>query len=319
MDSPDRLIPSTMVAMIHFDSWIDLESIFWTFPVVSDPKDLIKKAPPRSRFKWLGSYGSILSMFNQNRHRGVVKDKKLEYRKKDMENGIEMNISLEYKNINICLYYSKKLGISKIRVTGAKSIDMIEETYAIIKNHLIKTQERLQYIKDHPEILGDLIENMGEDLRLGETLDPNLQVYLEALPFIDNRATFIRYCEAIKKIDSIYKGNLDSYQIYEVNVNYDYRLDFKINRKKLYRLSKGKYNFFSSYSKVKNHYKVVLQLAVEYLSRPFKKKTKKPCHTFRVNQSGCVKQISPNLELGYEAYCQFLKLIIELQEEIKSP
>jgi len=298
-----------------------LETIFWTFPVIKGKKYLIKKAPPRGSFKKMAEYGTILSMRYRNRHRGLVKDGKTQKRKKDMENGIEMDISLRDKNINICLHNSKKIGMARIRVTGGTSLEMIQETYQIIKNYLVNTQNQLSYIKNNPGILRDFIkQTIVEDTIVPiHNPDPHLQVYLEGIRYIRDPKALVKYCDVLSRYGRIYSGNLENHQIHQINVNYDYRLNFKIDRSKLAKLARHNHGFCTTYSKSKNHHKVILHLAIDpaEISRPFKKSKKKPCHTFRVNQSGCVKQISPDLRLGHLAYCQFMKLIMELEDEIK--
>lgn len=318
MDPTKYLKPSTMVAIIDLNIWVNLEAIFWTFPVIKSEKYLTKKAPSRSKFTWIGDYGTILSIRYKNRHRGLTKkDNKI--RKRDMENGVEIDVSLKDKYINLCVHNSTEKGVLRIRITGAKSLEMIEEVKEIIQKHLITTQTRLEYVKRNPELLEDFLNNY----KFGESVpkfNKNLQVYLEALEYIDDIETLKQYFIAISKIKRLYTGSFDNYIIHQVNVNYDYKLDFPIDREKLARLSHRRHGFFASYDKTKYHHKVNLGLKISQsrVDNVFKKKVKKPQHTFKINKSGSVKQTSPNLTLGFEAYCKFTNLIMELEDEIRS-
>ena len=75
----------------------------------------------------------------------------------------------------------------------------------------------------------------------------------------------------------------------------------------------GKGDFYAHFHNSTEHYVTVeLPYVVKDPSR--KKKSKKPCHTFLIYQSGLVTQSGPDEEMMKEAYLEFMFVFDDIKD-----
>jgi hypothetical protein len=319
--------PTTMVVDILLDTLVDYDLLFWVLPVLKSEDQLTFDAPKRSRFKKMGPAGSILSVrcydpiTKQSRHRGLIKDNR--ERKKDFENCVEIDMSLETKNVNFRLFKSR------IHMCGANSHAMVKEVLGYLTNHLESLQNDFRIVQSNQVALEAFIHDIkGEEFtpryrvyhKLKQPVVPNAsyRIYLEALYLMESWEEFMKYIKYINKFSQVFTGEFKIKEIQDIVTNYNYTLGFPVNRSALAKLAKGKRGFFTYYNKAVSK-DVSLNLPVgdsNLEKRTFKKSDKEPCHTFKIKKSGSVKQAGPSHDLCCEAYKQFCLLIKELKPDI---
>lgn len=100
-------------------------------------------------------------------------------------------------------------------------------------------------------------------------------------------------------------------------VNYNYNLEFEIDRQKLAQLIHGKEGFTGRFSNV-----FVTGCKIELPYEPRENKTikrrrnKTPHHTFLVYMSGNVTQSGPGGQITKDAYYSFMKVVESIKEEV---
>jgi hypothetical protein len=153
-------------------------------------------------------------------------------------------------------------------------------------------------------------EEQKKDLDM-EYVDFFLQEY-DDLRSMDK---FKEKVEFISNIGELYEGNLNIAEVSKAMVNFNYSLGGPIDRFALMQHFHGKGNFYAHFHNSTEHYVTVeLPYVVKDPSR--KKKSKKPCHTFLIYQSGLVTQSGPDEEMMKEAYLEFMCVFEDIKENV---
>jgi hypothetical protein len=313
--------PSTMVAVIYFDSFVYLENLFWTLPIIKDNSVFVKRAPIRARFNWIAKPGTLLAVKYMKRMRGM--EKKDDKKTKQLKNNLNIDMSLNEKNINLNLGYSKKNGKASLQMTGVVDQAMIEEAYSFICRHLYNLQQKFDYLYLHPEVIEELRKNVklryDEPLSKVGLINQHNDVFFEIFHLMTSWQEFENYIDHISQIRYIYHGNFHDYSINIATVNYNYRLGFIVDRKKLAELIKRPEVIYSKYDRNDGHHDVGVVIPIDptRITTPFKKPKIDPAHRFKIKKSGCVKQSSPNRTLGEEAVTMFMNAVRKIENEIK--
>ena len=95
--------------------------------------------------------------------------------------------------------------------------------------------------------------------------------------------------------------------------NYNYSLGFRVDRVKLKMCIRGRYGFVPRYD---NGYDSSVIVDLPYESDEERKEKKVPHHTFTTHMTGSVTQCSPSWERREEAYCTFMRAIMEIRDQI---
>lgn len=317
---PDVLCPAMMTVCVYLKNRIDLDFAFWCLPCVEDEELLTRRAPKRARFKKLGDPGTIWSLWYGSYHRGLDKDNKV--RAKSQGNSIEVDMSIQEKNVNLRIF--REL----IHVVGMSSHEMVTEVITYIKDHLENLQAAFKLFKEETEILtlmlkeckGEIDPETGkhELLELKNPI-PQMSIFDGIFPLCDTWEgfnQFVRYCMSNKYVIS---RSFKIEKSHDSTAVYSYYLGFRISPRKIAKYAKRKYRFFTTYDKgTMRSAKLELAVSLSKLKdRPFKKGAKKPRHTFTIQKSGHVKQVSPTHELGLRAFAKFEKLINKIQDVIQ--
>jgi phage anti-repressor protein len=281
---------------------------------VQDKSELKIKAPPRCKYKYIGPRGTIIGMKYDGKRRGVFEEKNKG--KKDMKNAIEIDLCISTKYVNVKLYKNN------IHICGAKNFEMIHDTFNVLNEHFVRIQEQLAYSRVNYEILNTMIlhakgqafikgKKERHELIIPEEIDDNLTIYCSNLNSISNWETFEQYCNWVRRIKTIQTGIFSIDSIFTSNVNYNYKLNFEIDRKKMRDEIKKIAGFTSRYDgKQSRNVRVELEINPKELEgRPFKKKNVKPKHTYIISGSGSIMQCSPDLNTGSKGFIKFMNAV----------
>lgn len=191
--------PSTMVAVVNFDAFIYLENLFWVLPVIRDNSLFVKRASPRSRFDWVAKPSTILVVKYKKRRRGIAKkdDKKTQ----QLKNNLNMDMSLQEKNINLNLGYSRENKQASLQITGVNSKEMVDETYEYVCHHLRNLQQKLDYIHFNPLIIRELKNKIEErknlPLNKNGLINEYNSIFFEIFESLDSWSEFEKYIDYI--------------------------------------------------------------------------------------------------------------------------
>lgn len=317
---PEILSPAMMTVCVYLKNTINLDLVFWCLPCIEDDELLTKKAPRRARFKKMGEPGTIWSLWYGDHHRGLRKDNK--ERKKSQQNSIEVDMSINSKNVNF------RICNEMIHIVGMSSHEMVNELIDYLKVHLTNLQSSFEYFKKNSSILTDILKRYRGPRISGREKHsimpvsneiPEMKIFLEILPLCDTWEGFSRFVKYCMEKDWVISRSFKVKKSHDATAVYSYYLGFRISLRKLAKLAKKKYGFFTKYDRGSMR-EVSLELAIpahKLKDRPFKKGAKKPRHTFHVRESGHVKQVSPSHELGLRAFAKFEKLINEIEDRIQ--
>lgn len=140
-----------------------------------------------------------------------------------------------------------------------------------------------------------------------------IQYFLQEYEEIHSLDKFHEKVEFIKTIGSLYEGNFVISEVSKAMVNFNYSLGGPIDRFKLMKHFNGKGSFYAHFDNSTEHY-VTIELPYVVRDPTRKKKSKKPCHTFLIYQSGLVTQSGPDEELMKEAYLEFICVYEEIRD-----
>ena len=319
---PEVLQPSTMVVVAFLECEVDRSLAFWILPSIKSEDECTREAKKRARFRKMGEPGAILSLRYRNMHRGLLKDNK--QRKKDMENNVEIDMSVSTKNVNL------RLGRNTIHMTGVNTPEMAREVVELLGKHLQEASDHFEFLNTHPEVAQEFLnktcgpplttsKNSKNRLLQMDNPDPRLAIFLREYRCLTIHDDLVRFFRYLLKHGPLLNNPFKCTSIHDVVANYSYNIGFRVYRRGLEKLAHGQYGFYASYDP-KASQDVVLTLKIDpsrVAERPFRKKIDStPLHTFRVKKSGNVKQSSPSYELGAEGYEMFRTLINELGNKI---
>lgn len=132
-----------------------------------------------------------------------------------------------------------------------------------------------------------------------------VNLFLQEFEEIHSLDKFKEKVSFIENVGKLYDGNLNISEVSKAMVNFNYSLGGPIDRFELMKHFNGKGNFYSHFDNSTEHY-VTIELPYKVKDPARKKKSKKPCHTFLVYQSGLVTQSGPDEEMMKEAYLEFM-------------
>lgn len=132
-----------------------------------------------------------------------------------------------------------------------------------------------------------------------------VSLFLQEFEEIHSLEKFKEKISFIENVGKLYDGNLNISEVSKAMVNFNYSLGGPIDRFELMKHFNGKGNFYSHFDNSTEHY-VTIELPYKVKDPARKKKSKKPCHTFLVYQSGLVTQSGPDEEMMKEAYLEFM-------------
>jgi TATA-box binding protein (TBP) (component of TFIID and TFIIIB) len=151
-------------------------------------------------------------------------------------------------------------------------------------------------------------EEQKKDLDI-DYIDFFLQEYEE----IHSLEKFKEKVDFITNIGELYEGNLNISEVSKAMVNFNYSLGGPIDRFQLMTNFHGKGDFYAHFHNSTEHY-VTVELPYVVKDPTRKKKSKKPCHTFLIYQSGLVTQSGPDEEMMKEAYLEFMCVFEDIKD-----
>ena len=142
-----------------------------------------------------------------------------------------------------------------------------------------------------------------------------VSLFLQEFEEIHSLDKFKEKVSFIENVGKLYDGNLNISEVSKAMVNFNYSLGGPIDRFELMKHFNGKGNFYSHFDNSTEHY-VTIELPYKVKDPSRKKKSKKPCHTFLVYQSGLVTQSGPDEEMLKEAYLEFMAVYEDVREMV---
>jgi hypothetical protein len=143
-----------------------------------------------------------------------------------------------------------------------------------------------------------------------------VNLFLQEYEEIHSLDKFKEKMDFIKNIGKLYEGELKIAEVSKAMVNFNYSLGGAIDRFELMKHFNGRGSFYSHFDNSTEHY-VTVELPYQVRDPLKKKKSKKPCHTFLVYQSGLVTQSGPDEEMMKEAYLEFMSVYEEFKDKIE--
>jgi len=140
-----------------------------------------------------------------------------------------------------------------------------------------------------------------------------IQLFLQEYEEIHSLDKFKDKISFIENIGNLYEGNLNISEVSKAMVNFNYSLGGPIDRFALMKHFNGKGDFYAHFDNSTEHY-VTIELPYQVKDPSKKKKSKKPCHTFLIYQSGLVTQSGPDEEMMKQAYLEFMCVYEEIRD-----
>ena len=333
---------TTMTIVVSLTQEVDKRMVFNFLPWVLVP---IEQKPKAKKIKLPHCKipGAILNLRFGNQTRGIRVNKS-----KPFKNAVTMTISTRVKNINL------KLSSSSVQMCGASSIADGTEAVEHLLYHIEHIQHMIDYIQSHQEEATQIVQWLTEQMR-GEPCERHTEYIRDgeglALRVINTSNDFyIRNLTAVIPtsfntelvnfflsffLDHKYFSDLQKKWMYAFRnirfynavphissvsssmVNYNYSLDFKVDRQALCTFINKNNGFLSRYNNA-----ISQAVTVEMVYNPppnsivKKRKNKIPHHTFLIYRSGAVTQSGPSIELMEEVYYQFMETISNIKPNI---
>ena len=187
--------------------------------------------------------------------------------------------------------------------------DMVKEytsRFAEVKN-------MSAWLRDSLCILRNLKYNEPSEEEKKELDLEYIDFFLQEYEEIHSLDKFVEKMDFISNIGELYEGDLHISEVSKAMVNFNYSLGGPIDRFQLMKNFHGKGDFYAHFHNSTEHYVTVeLPYVVKDPSR--KKKSKKPCHTFLIYQSGLVTQSGPDEEMMKEAYLEFMFVFDDIKD-----
>jgi hypothetical protein len=170
-----------------------------------------------------------------------------------------------------------------------------------------------QWLKESLTILRNLRYHEPTEEEKKELDMEYVNLFLQEYEEIHSLEKFKEKISFIENIGKLYDGNLNISEVSKAMVNFNYSLGGPIDRFELMKHFNGKSNFYSHFDNSTEHY-VTIELPYKVKDPSRKKKSKKPCHTFLVYQSGLVTQSGPDEEMMKEAYLEFMAVYEDVRD-----
>lgn len=350
----NNLKKTTMTLIFELnDCFINLNSMVHLLPIKKININQIKKTK-KCKLPFCDIPGSIISLRYKDPKgnciiRGIIKTQKF------FKNSVAIDISTKIKNLSL------KISPNKIQSCGAISRENCIEAINYIIEYFNDINDNINYIKNNIDDYNECVQWLEDNMKGEEfenifyeeqnnknmvlnikhiekvfeiKLDYNVPNHLNSriinflLKYTDEG--LIYYSEYISKIknilrfEPIYQKKISILSINEVMVNYNYKLGYKVDRKKLNELINGKNGFYSDFDPALSD---CVTVELPYDDSKFKNKKKKnkiAHHTFLIYSSGAITQSGPGIFTNFEelnlmenAFNLFFKTIKEFENEIK--
>jgi len=330
---------TTMTLVISLNGSINLKETFSTLPITRIELPQRKRVLKKFKIPHHDVPGSILSMRYAGYTRGVVRSSG----KKWFKNSITIDMSVKEKNLSL------KVSNTKIQMCGASSDEQALEGANRLIQKIFLVQEEIDYIKQNKDKALEIVEYIAENFRgdlisftnddsnseRSEEEDDRYDLVIPEdvshITTIDERISsfimsfvnefvcyndFISTCRWFMEIDRLCSPDLGIERINKAMVNYNYDIGFKIDR---YNLAANicDLNGFKARYLNTAEYNVTITLPIKDVNSQ-KKKSKVPCHTFMVYQSGLVTQSGPGNQEMEDAYVLFNQTIFSIKDKIIS-
>lgn len=353
----DRITPyeelkvTTMTLVMSLSNAVNIELAFFLLPITRMDLGFVRETV-KCKLPHCSIPGSILSMRYCGNIRGLIRSNA-----KPFKNAVTIDISTSSKNISLKLStYSIQMCGASSKEDGIEAAYHVMNhlkyaQYLITKIHnnlitAVKTFDWVKTITKGSEIRKPYMETItgrsgnsdnNKTLTLNvtkynvdnEIIKPVIEIPTDVdaelvsflLPMCDD---FIYYSDFCAKLDYILNAQklidepLEIEHIDEAMVNYNYSLNFEVDRERLNQYIDGKNDFISRYNNALAT-SVTIELSYEPLTNTGikRRKNKIPHHTFLVYRSGSVTQSGPGGELMKQAYYLFMCTIMELKPFIQ--
>lgn len=171
------------------------------------------------------------------------------------------------------------------------------------------------WLRDSLCILRNLKYNEPNEEQKKELDLDYVNFFLQEYEEIHSLEKFKEKVEFIANIGELYEGELHISEVSKAMVNFNYSLGGPIDRFQLMRNFHSKGNFYAHFDNSTEHY-VTVELPYVVKDPTKKKKSKKPCHTFLIYQSGLVTQSGPDEEMMKEAYLEFMCVFEDIKDVV---
>lgn len=222
------------------------------------------------------------------------------------------NISHIPPNVLEVVQEGLKSKMSELPATRASIDDIVKEYSDRFKE--IKSVGN--WIRESLSILRNLKYTEPTEAERIELDMEYVNLFLQEYEEIHSLDKFKEKIGFIESIGKLYEGELKIAEVSKAMVNFNYSLGGAIDRFELMKHFNGRGNFYSHFDNSTEHY-VTVELPYVVKDPLKKKKSKKPCHTFLVYQSGLVTQSGPDEEMMKEAYLEFISVYEEFKDAIE--
>jgi hypothetical protein len=197
------------------------------------------------------------------------------------------------------------------------SIPATKQGYdSLVKEYIERFSEvknLTNWLRESLTILRNLKYNDPTPEQASELDMEYIQLFLQEYEEIHSLDKFKEKISFIENIGNLYEGNLTISEVSKAMVNFNYSLGGPIDRFALMKHFNGKGNFYSHFDNSTEHY-VTIELPYIVKDPTKKKKSKKPCHTFLIYQSGLVTQSGPDEDMMKQAYLEFMCVYEEIRD-----
>jgi hypothetical protein len=171
------------------------------------------------------------------------------------------------------------------------------------------------WLKESLTILRNLKYQEPDEEQKKELDMEYIGLFLQEYEEIHSLEKFLDKVDFLKNIGKLYEGELKITEVNKAMVNFNYSLGGPIDRFQLMKHFNGKGSFFSHFDNSTEHY-VTIELPYVMKDPSKKKKSKKPCHTFLIYQSGLVTQSGPDEDMMKEAYLEFMRVYDSVRDQV---
>jgi hypothetical protein len=224
---------------------------------------------------------------------------------------VPSNVSHIPNNVLETVQEGLKAKMNELPATRA-SLDEIVKEYS---ERFKEVKLMGNWIRESLSILRNLKYTEPTDEEKGELDMEYVNLFLQEYEEIHSLEKFKEKVGFIEGIGKLYEGELKIAEVSKAMVNFNYSLGGAIDRFELMKHFNGRGNFYSHFDNSTEHY-VTVELPYVVKDPLKKKKSKKPCHTFLVYQSGLVTQSGPDEEMMKEAYLEFISVYEEFKDAI---
>jgi hypothetical protein len=224
---------------------------------------------------------------------------------------VPSNVSHIPNNVLETVQEGLKAKMNELPATRA-SLDEIVKEYS---DKFKEVKLMGNWIRESLSILRNLKYTEPTDGERAELDMEYVNLFLQEYEEIHSLDKFKEKVGFIEAIGKLYEGELKIAEVSKAMVNFNYSLGGAIDRFELMKHFNGRGNFYSHFDNSTEHY-VTVELPYVVKDPLKKKKSKKPCHTFLVYQSGLVTQSGPDEEMMKEAYLEFISVYEEFKDAI---